>query len=92
LWQEKLDLTVVNIIFQILFFSSVLLLVFNEITQVLTNKLAIIKRFVFAFIFSNAFITASFANVYDRLQSRMSWMVILLAVLVVVELLDKKKI
>lgn len=86
LWGQKLDFSTVNYWNSILLFLSAILLLFFLISKrlwgMLDSKTKLFIGIIFLGILFNAFITGSLANVYDRLQARVSWLLILTALIV----------
>jgi len=90
LWNQKLNLTYLNWLYQLIFILSILVILFSWIQNHASNTLLFFKRLLIFVIIVNAFITASFANVYDRLQSRISWMVVFLALAIIWKMWESK--
>lgn len=66
---------------------SVLIYAYGFIYSKLTNYEILIFRFLIITYFYNALITATFANIYDRLQARISWPLVFLALLILTRML-----
>lgn len=84
LWGQKLDfhfLNKINFLAIILSCIFLFLALLTKLKKHLNDKVVFITYFIITGIVSNAFITASLANTYDRLQSRVSWMLIYLAII-----------
>lgn len=94
LWGQELNIDTPNFLQNILFYlSSFFILLFflsKSIREILSLKLKILVVFLLISVFSNALVVSSLANIYDRLQSRISWVIIFSFVLIVV--LEGKKI
>lgn len=87
LWGQGLDLKLINSASSILLFLSALLIFCFLALRKWRDKLEIrMKLFILVLIlgiFANALVTASLANVYDRLQARVSWMLVFVALVLV---------
>jgi hypothetical protein len=79
LWGQKLDIYYLNLVYQLIFIFSFLIIMISFIRNYDPSSLGLYKRLIIFSIIINAFITSSFANVYDRLQSRISWVIVFLA-------------
>lgn len=79
LWGQDLSFNNINLINFILTISSIFIIlkVFREKQVSDEAKLAIL--ILLLGILSNAIITASLANIYDRLQARVNWLIVLAA-------------
>ena len=92
LWDQGLDLNFVNYINHILILLSFVLLFFIFASKSKRKSIDIrTQLIVITFLLGvliNAIVTSSLANVYDRLQSRISWTIIFCVVLI---LLSKKE-
>lgn len=86
LWDQGLDFTFINYINNILLVLSSIFLFFIFTSKSNRNKIDIrIQLIVVTLLLGvlvNAVVTASLANVYDRLQSRISWTIIFCMVLI----------
>jgi hypothetical protein len=80
LWEQGLNLDFVNYVNRILlFFSLFIFCVFLYSTSLRLQLHSTTKTFILIVligILMNAFVTGSLANVYDRLQARVSWLFI----------------
>jgi hypothetical protein len=80
LWEQNLDLTQINYInFFLLIIATILILtifIFSKKRHQYSTEIQIIIFTIIIGIVVNALITASLANVYDRLQARVSWALI----------------
>lgn len=86
LWGQRLDFTFLNHLnYLLLVLSSMVILSFWFVPSlgVLDSQKLAIGLFLLLGILSNAVITASLANVYDRLQARVSWLLVFYALLLV---------
>jgi len=82
LWEQGLSFNFLNNLNYVLIILSILLIFCSYMKRVsvkLNSELKLIRNLSLASIVLNALITGSLANVYDRLQSRISWIFILLA-------------
>lgn len=66
---------------------TIFLFAFYFIYNRLKNDEAIAFKFLFLCYFFNAMVTASLANVYDRLQARITWPLVLIAILVLIRII-----
>ena len=86
LWNQELDLTFVNAAYSVLLSLSFVFLLaifaLKKFKKIVNRETQFLVVGLFIGIVSNAIVTASLANVYDRLQARTSWMIILCAVLI----------
>ena len=69
----------------IILLISCALVLFGLIFRFLRDKLGLFIGIVLVGVLANAFITASLANVYDRLQVRVVWLISFAAILIVIE-------
>ncbi len=76
LWGRGLDFTFVNRIYAILLLLSVLSLIYASYHGISNSKLKLTITVFLIGIIGNAMITASLANLYDRLQARISWLLV----------------
>jgi len=88
LWNEELDLDRLNgIYFWLILISTIIIVLFlSGYTFGESHKK--IKLLVYALLISiiaNAFITASLANVYARLQARISWLIVFVALILILQ-------
>jgi hypothetical protein len=94
LWGQELNLETPNLIQNILFYiSSFFILMFflsKRIRAILSLNLKVLVVFLLFSVLSNALVVSFLANTYDRLQSRISWVIIFSFMLIVV--LHGKKI
>lgn len=85
IWGQGLDFDCLNIINHLLLIFSVLVLLAATFFESLKSKMPDLTRFLIIAlvlgVLSNALVTASFANVYDRLQARISWVLIYLGII-----------
>lgn len=92
LWDQGLDFTFINYINHILLVLSSVFLFFIFTSKSKRKSIDIrVQLIVVTFLFGvlvNAIVAGSLANVYDRLQSRISWTIIFCVVLI---LLSKKE-
>lgn len=65
---------------------SVLIIIVGSCFRVIRSKLGLFIGIVVLGVVANAFITASLANVYDRLQVRVVWLTTFLAIVICMEL------
>ncbi len=88
LWSQKLDFENINFINNILIIASVLflyaVLCIDKVKHLFSPELRIMVLVICAGITINAFVTAGLANVYDRLQSRVSWMFVFLFLVLII--------
>jgi hypothetical protein len=91
LWGQGLDFSTINFWNSMLLFISLVVLVLfitsKALWNMLTEKSKLLIYIILSGIFFNAFITGSLANVYDRLQARVSWLLILLALILLIPIL-----
>jgi len=83
LWDQGLNFKFLNNINLVLMSCSwmiILLSCWRRFASFLTPDNIRLRNIVLSFVVVNAFVTATFANVYDRLQSRVSWLIILVAI------------
>jgi hypothetical protein len=77
LWEQNLDLTLINFITFFLLIIAVITLIYIffvcKIGRHYTVQTQIIIYTLLIGIITNAIVTSSLANVYDRLQARVSW-------------------
>lgn len=92
LWDQGLDFTFINYINHILLVLSSVLLFFIFATKSKRKRIDIRTQLILITfllgVLINAIVAGSLANVYDRLQSRISWTIIFCVVLI---LLSKKE-
>ena len=86
LWNQELDLTFVNaaynMILSLCFVFLLAIFALKKFKKIVNRETQFLVVGLFIGIVSNAIVTSSLANVYDRLQARTSWMIILCAVLI----------
>ena len=75
------DLTVVDRVVRWVLLLSVLVLIYTWRMPGVPDRLRALAWMVLAWVVLNAAVTGALANVYDRLQSRVAWLVVLLALL-----------
>lgn len=90
LWGQKLDLYYLNLFYQLIFIFSFLIVMISFIRNYDSSSLGFHKRLIIFSIIINAFITSSFANVYDRLQSRISWVIVFFAFVIILKMCESK--
>ncbi|WP_264520687.1 hypothetical protein [Flavobacterium sp. N1994] len=77
LWEQNLDLTLINFITFFLLIIAVIALIYvffvSKIGRQYTVQTQVIIYTILIGIITNAIVTSSLANVYDRLQARVSW-------------------
>lgn len=88
LWGQRLDFSGWNVRVNWMLILSAAFLIFTLIRKSFRSRIspeqrAIVGALVMGVIV-NAIVTASLANVYDRLQARVSWLIVLAALLVLV--------
>ncbi|MGL2963342.1 hypothetical protein ACSVH2_05935 [Flavobacterium sp. RSB2_4_14] len=80
LWEQNLDLTLINFItFFLLIIAAITILtvfILSKKRHQYTTETQIIISTLLIGIIINAIVTASLANIYDRLQARVSWALI----------------
>ncbi len=89
LWDQDLNLTAFNITNYILIVASVFILLFLRLGfwwKHLSSTLRLAINVLIAGIVVNAAITGGLANVYDRLQARVSWLIVFAAIMALLEL------
>jgi len=89
LWDQDLNLTGFNMANYILIVGSVLMLLFLRLSfwwEHLSSTLRLAITVVLLGIVVNAAITGGLANIYDRLQARVSWLIVFLAIAAFVEM------
>ena len=78
LWKQGLDFRFLNQVYYLLLVLSVLLLIagwsYPSYWGPLSTELKLLLLICILGIFFNAFFTAALANIYDRLQGRVSWL------------------
>jgi hypothetical protein len=80
LWGQRLDFETKNIWNSLLLFISVISTVLFWVWAKEKKQLILQKAFLLTLaigLVGNAFITAALANIYDRLQARVSWLIVL---------------
>lgn len=86
LWGQGLDFSTLNVLVNwLLIFSSVLLIYTlsrKSLRSIITPEQHAIVWALIIGVVMNAVVTASLANVYDRLQARVSWLILLAAMLI----------
>lgn len=86
LWKQELNLEAFNLVYKGLLILSIVFILFIMTTendkQIIDSKLMFILLSIISLNLFNAIITASLANVYDRLQARVSWLFIWFALIV----------
>lgn len=85
-YNDSLKMDFFRVFNYLLIVISVFLFAYYFIYQKLSFNENVVFKFLFLCYFFNAFITASLANVYDRLQARMTWPLVLLAILILIRL------
>lgn len=91
LWEQELNFNTINVINRLSMFLSVLLILssFNSRLQdIISDELKRLRNIVLLFVLANALVCAAMANVYDRLQSRISWLLIFVGMLIIMELIE----
>jgi hypothetical protein len=77
LWEQNLDLTLINFINFFLLIIALIILIYvffvSKTGRHYTVQTQIIIYTILIGIITNAIVTSSLANVYDRLQARVSW-------------------
>lgn len=68
------------------YYGSLLIILAGLFFRVVRQRLGLLILVILAGVVANAFVTAGLANVYDRLQTRVLWLVTFLAIVVLVEL------
>ncbi|MCB9246587.1 MAG: hypothetical protein H6606_09175 [Flavobacteriales bacterium] len=89
LWEQELNFNTINAYNRLLIFLSALLILgsyTSRIQDIISEGLKKLRNVALLFIVSNAVVCAGLANVYDRLQSRISWLLILVGILIIMEL------
>ena len=86
IWGEGLNFDLVNAVNYFLLTGSILCILLLFFERTLLQRMKPETRCMILIcilgIVLNAFVTATFANVYDRLQARVSWMLLLVALLI----------
>lgn len=67
------------------FYVSILVIILGLFFKRVRNHLSPLILFIVTGVLMNAFITSSFANVYDRLQVRVVWLLTLMALIILYE-------
>jgi hypothetical protein len=92
LWGQSLDFKQINDIYYPLLTITAMFLLFIVLVKQLWNALNDLSKLLFIALASgaviNAFVTGALANVYDRLQGRVSWMFLFIAFMI---LLNERK-
>lgn len=87
LWLQKLDFTSINLFNSFFIMVSVLFLYavffFGKVRLLFNIQTRLMAGMIIAGIVLNAFVTAGLANVYDRLQARVSWMFVFLFLILI---------
>lgn len=90
LWGQGLDFSKQNILNYFLLIVSMFIIVLGlglkENRGLIGNNLKVAALLLLSGVVINAAVTASLANVYDRLQSRISWVIVLVALLILMQL------
>lgn len=88
LWAQGLDFSSLNVVVNwLLIFCSVFLFYVlgrNSMRARIDSKQLIMVWVLISGVVLNAIVTASLANIYDRLQARVSWLIVLVALLVLI--------
>jgi hypothetical protein len=96
LWGQGLDFLTVNFWNSILLFCSLFVLVLffssKRLWNILSEKSKLLMYVILGGTVFNALITGSLANTYDRLQSRVSWLLIVLVWIFIFMYFNKIKI
>lgn len=86
LWNQELKISFVNSVYHIILTISIFFLftifLLNKFKEIVNYRTQLIILGLLIANISNAIITASLANVYDRLQARTSWMIIFCALII----------
>jgi hypothetical protein len=90
LWGQGLKFNTLNTINFVLLLASIFIIYLGMVVKknrkLLHPNLMLASTIVLAGIIFNAVVIASLANVYDRLQSRISWVIVLIAILIIIQL------
>lgn len=80
LWGQELKIDSTNFIYKVLLYLSIFILILlfsiKKLSTHINDSLKGVIIFLCVSVVSNAFIVASLANIYDRLQARISWIFI----------------
>jgi hypothetical protein len=87
LWNQDLNFKGLNLINYVVLTLLALLLLASllKILPSTSNAISGLRSFVLLTLVGNAFITGALANVYDRLQARVSWLLVLFGILYCLE-------
>lgn len=88
LWGQGLNFDLINHINYLLLVASILFIIMifykKSIWQNIKQETKCLLAISLVGIFINAFVTATFANIYDRLQARISWLYIALVFFIMI--------
>ncbi|WP_018344734.1 hypothetical protein [Cytophaga aurantiaca] len=85
---RHLDFDLLNVINYVVLLLSVCIFWFACIQNQLSKELKVFCLFIVFSIYWNAFFTAALANVYDRLQARVTWLFVFAAILIAVKMIQ----
>ena len=80
-----------NLINYLILVLSIITLAWAAALRLISQKFGLFLLVVFSGVFFNAFVTASLANVYERLQARVTWLIVFAALIALVFIIKELK-
>lgn len=86
---KEIDFNFINRVDGILLIAAIIVIVIGISMNLVAYQQQLLMLCVASGYFFNAMVTASLANVSDRLQARMTWLILLVAVVVLLDMVQK---